>query len=432
MVFDEDQARLGGLPIFGFAARSAIIIKRRFSTAKESYWTTEQPAMPNRAFPHTLKVLGDPEQIETVRLGTRALKAWRKNHPKIRLNLRGANLRGLNLATIDLSGAHFGATKPSEQPATLCDTVLREARLQGVCFRMADLSNADLENADLCGSQLSIADFSYANLRGADLSETILIATNFHRATLDQVDLTSSIVGHTRFTAMNLSTIRGLSTIRHEYPSTIDIDTLFGSAEAVPESFLRGCGVPDTLITNLRALVGAMEPIQFDSCFISFSHKDEAFAERLHSRLRDSGVRVWFAPEDIKGGRKLYDQIDRAIQVHDRLLLVLSDHSINSHWVVTEIRRALATEAREKRRKLFPIRLCDMTSLSEWTCFDADSGKDLAVEVREYFIPDFSNWKNHDTFEGGFERLLRDLRASSEGEHSKRQARSSSTRTRSG
>ena len=97
MVFDEDQARLGGLPIFGFAARSAIIIKRRFSTAKESYWTTEQPAMPNRAFPHTLKVLGDPEQIETVRLGTRALKAWRKNHPKIRLTCVGPTYEGSTL-----------------------------------------------------------------------------------------------------------------------------------------------------------------------------------------------------------------------------------------------------------------------------------------------------------------------------------------------
>jgi hypothetical protein len=31
--------------------------------------------------------------------------------------------------------------------------------------------------------------------------------------------------------------------------------------------------------------------------------------------------------------------------------------------------------------------------------------------VRSYFIPDFSDWKNHDSFEKGFARLLRDLRA---------------------
>ena len=42
---------------------------------------------------------------------------------------------------------------------------------------------------------------------------------------------------------------------------------------------------------------------------------------------------------------------------------------------------------------------------------DADTGQDLAKEVREYFIPDFSNWKDHDAFEKAFERLLHDLRA---------------------
>jgi hypothetical protein len=49
-----------------------------------------------------------------------------------------------------------------------------------------------------------------------------------------------------------------------------------------------------------------------------------------------------------------------------------------------------------------------------WRCFDADSGRDLAIEVREYFIPDFSNWKNHDSFEAAFDKLLRDLRAEEE------------------
>ena len=52
-----------------------------------------------------------------------------------------------------------------------------------------------------------------------------------------------------------------------------------------------------------------------------------------------------------------------------------------------------------------------METLRDWECFDADSGKDLAVELREYFIPDFSNWKDHDPFEAAFARLLKDLRA---------------------
>ena len=87
----------------------------------------------------------------------------------------------------------------------------------------------------------------------------------------------------------------------------------------------------------------------------------------------------------------------------------LSENSILSVWAMTDIRKACAQEKKENRRKLFPIRLTDYETLREWTCFDADSGKDLAVEVREYYIPDFSNWKNHDAFEAGFAKLQRAL-----------------------
>jgi hypothetical protein len=40
---------------------------------------------------------------------------------------------------------------------------------------------------------------------------------------------------------------------------------------------------------------------------------------------------------------------------------------------------------------------------------DGDTGKDLARGIREYFIPDFANWKDHDAYKQSFERVLRDL-----------------------
>jgi len=89
---------------------------------------------------------------------------------------------------------------------------------------------------------------------------------------------------------------------------------------------------------------------------------------------------------------------------------VLSDHSILSEWVMTEIRRAREAERKESRRKLFPIRLTDFRTLEEWKCPDSKSGQDLAEEVRQYFIPDFSNWMDHDAFERAFYCLLGDLK----------------------
>jgi hypothetical protein len=128
--------------------------------------------------------------------------------------------------------------------------------------------------------------------------------------------------------------------------------------------------------------------------------------------MRQHHLRVWFAPEDIQGGKKIHEQIDEVIRVYDKLLLVLSPNSINSEWVKTEMRRARKAELQDKRRRLFPIRLAGFDLIRGWECLDADTGKDLAVEIREYFIPDFSNWKDHHSFEASFNRLLNDLKAS--------------------
>jgi hypothetical protein len=92
-------------------------------------------------------------------------------------------------------------------------------------------------------------------------------------------------------------------------------------------------------------------------------------------------------------------------------------HTARCEWVRTEIRNARKAEGREKRRKLFPIRLVNFETIRDWECFDADSGKDLGIEIREYFIPDFSNWKDHDAFEAAFTRLLKNLRAKESPSH---------------
>ena len=98
------------------------------------------------------------------------------------------------------------------------------------------------------------------------------------------------------------------------------------------------------------------------------------------------------------------------MRLYDRLLLILSEHSMESEWVRTEIAKARKREVREKRRMLFPVRLVEFSTLAEWECFDADTGKDSAREIREYFIPDFSCSKEHDCYQKAFDRLVRDLK----------------------
>ena len=121
----------------------------------------------------------------------------------------------------------------------------------------------------------------------------------------------------------------------------------------LPLAFLRGCGLPDRLIDYLPSLLD--EAIQYYSCFISYSSKDEAFAKRLHADLRNNGVRCWFAPHDLPIGAKTWDAIDAAIRVRDKLLLILSKNAIASDWVEDEVGKAFTEEKRRKQLVRFPF-----------------------------------------------------------------------------
>jgi hypothetical protein len=160
----------------------------------------------------------------------------------------------------------------------------------------------------------------------------------------------------------------------------------------------------------VKSLTGAA--FDFYSCFISYSMKDQAFADRLYADLQARGVRCWFAPHDIQGGKKVHEQIDEAIKIYDKLLVILSEASMSSNWVKTEIANARAKEQQQKRQMLFPITLVPYDRIREWKLFDADTGIDSAREIREYFVPDFGRSKNHDSYQTAFEKLLRDLKAS--------------------
>lgn len=195
-----------------------------------------------------------------------------------------------------------------------------------------------------------------------------------------------------------------METIKHQNPSSIGIDTIFHSKNKIPEVFLRGCGLPEAFITQIPSLISSIQPIQFYSCFISYASKDQDFANRLYADLQNNGVRCWLATEDLKVGDKFRFTIDESIRLHDKLLLVLSEHSVSSQWVEKEVETAMEREREENRIVLFPVRLDDAV-------MEIKSGWPADVR-RTRHIGDFTQWKNHDLYQKAFDRLLRDLKAS--------------------
>ena len=169
--------------------------------------------------------------------------------------------------------------------------------------------------------------------------------------------------------------------------------------------FLRGVGLPDKLIDYLPSLLN--QSIQFYSCFISYSSKDDEFAQRLHADLQNKGVRCWFAPHDMPIGARILDAIDEAIRLRDKVLLILSADAIASDWVEDEVSKAFAEERDRKQVILFPIRLDDtvMQEPEPW-----------ARKLRDQRnIGDFTSWKDHDAYQKGLQRLLRDLKTAPAG-----------------
>jgi hypothetical protein len=111
-------------------------------------------------------------------------------------------------------------------------------------------------------------------------------------------------------------------------------------------------------------------------------------------------VRCWFAPHDLRIGDKILDGIDAAIRLREKVVLILSEHSIDSDWVEDEVTASFEEERQRGQVVLFPVRLDDavMNTNEAW-----------AAKLRARNIGDFRKWKDHDAYKQIFERAVRDL-----------------------
>lgn len=364
--------------------------------------------------------MANPDHLEIVRQGTEAIDQWRAENRGLRFDLRKAELRLRILRQAHLAGAD-----------------LQMSDLRGCDLRAANLHGADLRGANLRGANLAAADLSSANLVEANLSETILTRTQLGSAYLTRVDLrgaqlaaadlyranltganlrgadlrganvsgaefSQAIVGWTSFGDLDLSTAKSLDTLEHDGPSTIGVDTLYKSKGKISPVFLCGCGVPDRLIERASGL-GLQEAAVFDTYFVCGSEADQKFCSQICARLRELRLRAWSVLDHSSAS------IGRGLATANKLIVVFSEASLGEDWLVPEICQARIREQEEDRRLLFPIRLVAPDRLRAWSCVDPETEKDLAPELLQLYIPDFSNWQNEGSFQPAWRRLLSDL-----------------------
>lgn len=120
--------------------------------------------------------------------------------------------------------------------------------------------------------------------------------------------------------------------------------------------------------------------------FISYSHENDAFVNKLFARLLEKRVAVWYDRVRIKVGESLLEKIQGAIQESDFLAVVLSEASVRSAWCNEELKAGLLRQLEERRVVVLPLLMEDC---------------DIPLFLREKKYADFR--KN---FDGGFQELF--------------------------
>ncbi len=351
----------------------------------------------------------NPEHLKILNQGVNVWNEWRANNPDVYPDLHGADLISRDLENINFSKTvlvnvqlnYAKLAKSDFSDANMVSVVLRDANLDGAYLLNAKLAEAHLERVSLKASVLMGASFRGANLTDANLSEAKLWLTNLAQANLHNTDFANATMGYSFFDFLDLRTAKGLETVSFTGPLSIGIETLYISNGFIPISFLRNAGVPENLIEYLPSLTN--NALEFYGCFISVSEADYLLAEKLWKDLRNIGVPCYLWKEDMRMGHEMYKSIDAAINLHDKVIVICSEKSLNSPAVLREVERALQKEDELMREGkpcdvLFPIRVDNYI-------FDSWKHHRKADIVKKY-VGDFREWQSKVVYESSFGKLL--------------------------
>ena len=104
--------------------------------------------------------------------------------------------------------------------------------------------------------------------------------------------------------------------------------------------------------------------------FISYSHVDKAFVDKLAKQLVANNAHVWLDRWELNVGDSILNRVQEAIQGASALLIVLSKASVASEWCRREMNAGLMRELDEKRVLVLPVLIedCDMPVFFRENC----------------------------------------------------------------
>jgi tetratricopeptide (TPR) repeat protein len=88
--------------------------------------------------------------------------------------------------------------------------------------------------------------------------------------------------------------------------------------------------------------------------FISHSSPDDGFVRELQQALGDLAQDVWIDSRELRGGDRLWPEIQQAIEDSSAYAIVISTDALQSKWVGKELRHALEVQ-KQRGRDEFPV-----------------------------------------------------------------------------
>ena len=123
--------------------------------------------------------------------------------------------------------------------------------------------------------------------------------------------------------------------------------------------------------------------------FISYKSEQKSIALKIKTILEENGITCWMAPESIPGGSNYAAEITQAISQCKEFVVILSEQSQNSAYVLKEIDVAI-----KKNKNILPFQVEPI----------------VLNDSIEYYFSNVQMYSAHLSWESALEKLIREIR----------------------
>jgi len=88
--------------------------------------------------------------------------------------------------------------------------------------------------------------------------------------------------------------------------------------------------------------------------FLSYASEETELASKLVQGFSSRGIKIWYAPIELKVGDKVLDSIEKGMKETEYAILLISRNYLNKGWTKYEM-DVLIRESIEKNRKILPV-----------------------------------------------------------------------------